>query len=117
MSITLKNNVIFVTDLAKAKSFYVDLLGLPVAGQSEMLIEFFPGAVTTLGVSLALHEDSRGLVGRHTGVTLKVENILAVCEKLKKGGAHFVEPLETSPWGKMAVVQDFDGNMIAMVDR
>lgn len=117
MSITLKNNVIFVTDLAKAKSFYVDLLGLPVAGQSEMLIEFFPGAVTTLGVSLALHEDSRSLVGRHTGVTLKVENIVDICEKLKKGGAHFVEPLESSPWGKMAVVQDFDGNMIAMVDR
>lgn len=40
MSITIKNFVIFVTDLVKAKSFYVDLLGLPVAGQSEMLIEF-----------------------------------------------------------------------------
>ena len=117
MSVTLKNFVIFVTDLVKAKSFYVDLLGLPVAGQSEMLIEFFPGAGTTLGVSLALHEDARGLVGRHTGITLKVENIVAVCEALKNGGAHFVEPLESSPWGKMAVVQDFDGNMIALVDR
>jgi len=117
MSVSLKNFVIFVTDLVKAKSFYVDLLGLPVAGQSEMLIEFFPGAVTTLGVSLALHDDARTLVGRHTGITLKVENIAALCEALTNGGAHFVEPLESSPWGKMAVVQDFDGNMIALVDR
>ncbi|HIJ88402.1 MAG TPA: VOC family protein [Desulfuromonadales bacterium] len=117
MSITLKNIVIFVTDLAKAKTFYADLLGLPVAGQSEMLIEFFPGAVSTLGVSLALHEDARSLIGRHTGITLTVENIGAVCDALKHGGAHFVEPLESSPWGKMAVVQDFDGNMIALVDR
>ena len=117
MSIILKNVVIFVTDLAKAKSFYADLLGLPVAGQSEMLIEFFPGAVTTLGVSLALNEDARSLVGRHTGITLKVENIVELCEKLKTGGVHFVEPLESSPWGKMAVIQDFDGNMIALVDR
>ena len=117
MSITLKNIVIFVTDLAKAKSFYADLLGLPVAGQSEMLIEFFPGAATTLGVSLALHEDSRSLVGRHTGITLKVEKIVAVCETLKDGGVYFVEPLESGPWGKMAVVQDFDGNMMALVDR
>lgn len=117
MSITFKNIVIFVTDLAKAKTFYVDLLGLPVAGQSEMLIEFFPGSATTLGVSLALHEDSRSLVGRHTGITLKVEKIVAVCEALKNGGVHFVEPLESSPWGKMAVVQDFDGNMMALVDR
>jgi predicted enzyme related to lactoylglutathione lyase len=117
MSVTLKNMVIFVTDLARAKSFYVDLLGLPVAGQSEMLIEFFPGAVTTLGVSLALNEEARSLVGRHTGITLTVENIAAVCETLNIGGAYFVEPLESSPWGKMAVVQDFDGNMLALVDR
>lgn len=117
MSITLKNIVVFVTDLAKARLFYVDLLGLPVAGQSEMLIEFFPGAATTLGVSLALHEDARSLVGRHTGITLKVDNIVGVCEILKTGGVHFVEPLDSSPWGKMAVVQDFDGNMIALVDR
>ena len=117
MSVTLKNIVVFVTDLAKARSFYVDLLGLPVAGQSEMLIEFFPGAATTLGVSLALHEDARSLVGRHTGITLKVENIVEVCATLENDGAHFVEPLASSPWGKMAVVQDFDGNMIALVDR
>lgn len=117
MSITLKNVVIFVTDLDKAKSFYVDLLGLPVAGRSEMLIEFFPGSATTLGVSLALHEDARCLVGRHTGITLKVDNIVAVCEALTISGAQFVESLESSPWGKMAVVQDFDGNMIALVDR
>lgn len=117
MSVSLKNVVIFVTDLAKSRSFYVDLLGLPVAGQSEMLIEFFPGAVTTLGVSLALHEDARSLVGRHTGISLKIDDIVEVCERLKNGGAHFVEPLESSPWGKMAVVQDFDGNMIALVDR
>ncbi len=117
MSLLLKNIVVFVTDLARAKSFYVDLLGLPVAGQSEMLIEFFPGTTTTLGVSLALHEDARNLVGRHTGITLKVENIAALCETLKNGGVHFVEPLESSPWGKMAVVQDFDGNMLALVDR
>jgi predicted enzyme related to lactoylglutathione lyase len=117
MSITLKNIVLFVTDLAKAKSFYVDLLGLPLAGQSEMLMEFFPGAATTLGVSLALHEDARSLIGRHTGITLKIADIVTVCDSLKNGGAHFVEPLESSPWGRMAVVQDFDGNMIALVDR
>lgn len=117
MEIRLKNMVIFVTDLARARKFYVDLLGLPVAGQSEMLMEFFPGAVTTLGVSLALHEDARSLVGRHTGITLKVEKIVDLCETLKNGGVSFVEPLESSPWGRMAVVQDFDGNMIALVDR
>jgi len=117
MSVTMKNIVIFVTDLAKAKAFYVDLLGLPLAGQSEMLLEFFPGAPSTLGVALAMQDDARKLVGRHTGITLKVEKIEALCETLASGGARFVEPLESSPWGKMAVIADPDGNQLALVNR
>jgi predicted enzyme related to lactoylglutathione lyase len=117
MSVTLKNIVVFVTDLAKAREFYVDLLGLPVAGQSEMMIEFFPGAPSTLGVALALQDEARSLVGRHTGITLKVEKIEELCEALIAGGARIVEPLESSPWGKMAVVADSDGNQFALVNR
>lgn len=117
MSVTMKNVVIFVTDLAKAKAFYVDLLGLPLAGQSEMLMEFFPGATTTLGVALALQDEARKLVGRHTGVTLTVEKIEELYKTLTAGGARIIEPLESSPWGKMAVVADLDGNQLALVDR
>ena len=117
MPVSMKNIVIFVTDLDKAKEFYVDLLGLPLAGRSEMMMEFFPGAPTTLGVALALQDEARRLVGRHTGITLKVENIESLCETLTAGGACFVEPLESSPWGKMAVVADRDGNQLALVNR
>ena len=117
MSVTMKNVVIFVTDLARAKAFYADLLGLPLAGQSEMLMEFFPGATTTLGVALALQDEARSLVGRHTGITITVDEIEALCEVLTAAGARFVEPLESSPWGKMAVVADQDGNQLALVNR
>ena len=117
MSVTMKNIVIFVTDLAKAKEFYVDLLGLPLAGQSEMLIEFFPGAPSTLGVALAIQDEARKLVGRHTGITLKVDKIEELCKTLSSGGARFIEHLESSPWGKMAVVADPDGNQLALVNR
>ena len=117
MSVTMKNVVIFVTDLAKSKAFYVDQLGLPLAGQSEMLMEFFPGATTTLGVALALQDEARKLVGRHTGITLTVEKIEELCATLAAGGARFIEPLESSPWGKMAVVADPDGNQLALVNR
>jgi predicted enzyme related to lactoylglutathione lyase len=113
----MKNVVIFVTDLAKAKAFYVDLLGLPLAGQSEMLLEFFPGAPSTLGVALALQDEARKLVGRHTGITLKVEKIEELCKTLASGAACFIEPLESSPWGKMAVIADPDGNQLALVNR
>lgn len=117
MSVTMKNIVVFVTDLAKAKAFYVDQLGLPLAGQSEMLMEFFPGEKTTMGIALALQDEARKLVGRHTGITLKVEAIEKLCESLKAGGVRFVEPLESSPWGKMAVIADSDGNQLALVNK
>ena len=117
MTVSLKNIVIFVTDLDRAKAFYVDLLGLPLAGRSEMMMEFFPGAPTTLGVALALQDEARKLVGRHTGLTLKVEKIEDLCAALTAGGARFVEPLEASPWGKMAVIADSDGNQLALVNR
>jgi predicted enzyme related to lactoylglutathione lyase len=113
----MKNIVVFVTDLARAKAFYVDKLGLPLAGQSEMMMEFFPGEKTTMGVALALQDEARKLVGRHTGITLKVEKIEQLCESLKNSGVCFVEPLESSPWGKMAVIADGDGNQLALVNK
>ncbi len=116
MSITLKNIVVFVTDLEKARTFYSNLLGLPLAGESQMLLEYFPGSITTLGVALALQDEAKQLVGRHTGVTLTVTGLAELCEKLEAANATFIEPLEESPWGKMAVVADFDGNHFALVE-
>ena len=116
MSITLKNIVLFVNDLEKAKEFYAVRLGLPLAGETQMMIEFFPGTGTTLGIALALQDDARKLVGRHTGITLHVKGLVKLCERLKDEGVRFVEPLEASPWGKMAVVADPDGNQLALVE-
>ena len=116
MSVSMKNIVLFVTDLQKAKTFYADLLGLPLAGESQMMMEFFPGSGTTLGIALALQDDARALVGRYTGISLNVKGIDKLCDRLKSGGATFIEPLEESPWGKMAVVADPDGNQFALVE-
>lgn len=116
MSVTMKNVVVFVTDLARSKQFYAEHLGLPLAGETQMLLEFFPGSSTTLGIALALQDDAKALVGRHTGITLQVTGIETVCDRLKSNNATFVEPLESSPWGKMAVIADPDGNQFALVE-
>lgn len=116
MSVSMKNIVLFVTDLNKAKTFYVELLGLPLAGESQMMMEFFPGSGTTLGVALALQDDAKALIGRYTGITLNIQGIDKVCERLDTAGIRFIEPLEESPWGKMAVVADPDGNQFALVE-
>ncbi len=80
-------------------------------------MEFFPGGGTTFGVALALHEAALPLVGRHTGITLQVDDLPALYQELTAAGVRFAEPLERSPWGVMAVVEDPDGNQIALADR
>lgn len=116
MKIHMKNVVVFVNDLPKAKAFYADVLGLPLAGETQMNLEFFPGNSTTLGVSLALQDEARKLVGRHTGITLQVSDLEKLCDQMKVKNVRFIEELEISPWGKMAVVADPDGNQFALVE-
>lgn len=117
MKIRMKNVVVFVRDLELAKKFYIEQLGLPLVQETQMMMEFFPGEGTTFGVALAMHEAAMPLVGRHTGVTMTVDDIVTLCRDLAAAGVKFAEPLEASPWGKMAVVMDPDGNQIALVDR
>ena len=112
----MKNIVVFVRDFEAAKVFYKEQLQLPLVQESMAIMEFFPGGGTTLGVSLAMHEAAFPLVGRHTGITLQVEDIDALCAKLEEAGVEFAEPLEKTPWGKMAVVKDPDGNQFALVE-
>ena len=80
------------------------------------MMEFFPGNGATLGVALAMHEAAHPFVGRHTGITLTVTDLEKLCKELTEAGASFAEPLEQTPWGKMAVVKDPDGNQFALVE-
>jgi predicted enzyme related to lactoylglutathione lyase len=112
----MKNIVVFVRDFEAAQRFYKEQLKLPLAQESQAIMEFFPGSPTTLGVSLAMHEAAFPLVGRHTGITLQVERIETLCAELTAAGVAFAEPLEKTPWGKMAVVKDPDGNQFALVE-
>ncbi len=113
---SMKNVVVFVRDIEAARRFYKEQLKLPLVQESQAIMEFFPGSPTTLGVSLAMHEAALPLVGRHTGITLTVENIEALYAELTAAGVRFAEPLEKTPWGKMAVVKDPDGNQFALVE-
>ncbi|HBA87096.1 MAG TPA: glyoxalase [Geobacter sp.] len=112
----IKNIVVFVKDFQAARRFYRDLLGLTPGQETEYMMEFFPSQGTSLGVSLAMHEAAQKLVGRHTGITFDVKGLDELCKTLEEKGARFTEPLERTPWGKMAVVADPDGNEFALVE-
>lgn len=112
----MKNIVVFVRDFPAARTFYREWLGLTPGQETEFMMEFLPAQGTSLGVAMALHEDTQKLVGRHTGITFNVKGLDELCARLEEKGARFTEPLERTPWGKMAVVADPDGNEFALVE-
>jgi lactoylglutathione lyase len=115
MPAALHSIAIFVTDIERAKRFYRDDLELPLAREGSFGAEFLEGPAH-LGVHPAVHPDARPLVGRHTGVTLQVEDILGLCERLHQRGVLFLAEPTRQAFGVMAMIADPDGNIIALWD-
>jgi lactoylglutathione lyase len=109
----LHSVAIFVNDIGRAIEFYRDALDLPVTRQGSFGAEFLEGD-THVSVHPAVHPDAKSLVGRHTGITLFVPNLLHYCGQLHDRGVRFAtEPTQQS-WGIMAMVTDPDGNVLAL---
>lgn len=110
---SLYSIAIFVTDIGRAVEFYRDKLGLPMTKHGSFGAEFLDGE-THLGVHPAVHPEARSLVGRHTGITLFVPDLLHYCGMLHDRGVRFLtEPTQQS-WGVMAMIADPDGNVLAL---
>jgi len=112
---TLYSVAVFVTDIDRAKQFYRDALELPLLREGSFGAEFLEGP-TRLGVHPAVHPDAQALVGRHTGFTIQVEDILGYCERLHERGVRFIVEPTRQAFGVMAMVADPDGNVLALWD-
>ena len=100
---------IFVSDFARALTFYQDNLQLPLIFADE---EFRYAAFATPGAQLAIvHTDDDALIGRHTGVGLTVTNLDDAYRELQGHVSFTVKP-EKQPWGGyMAIISDPDNNL------
>jgi catechol 2,3-dioxygenase-like lactoylglutathione lyase family enzyme len=94
MTPALYSIAIFVHDIDRAVAFYRDTLGLPLVRQGSFGAEFLEGE-PHLGVHPAAHPDARAMVGRHTGLTFHVPDLLHFCGILHirgVGDQHHVKP-------------------------
>ena len=113
MAPTVYSVAIFVTDIERAVDFYRDALGLPMTKHGSFGAEFLEGE-THLGIHPAVHSEAKALVGRHTGITLYVPDLLHFCGELHDRRVRFVTEPTQQTWGIMAMVADPDGNVIAL---
>ncbi len=113
MTASLHSIAIFVTDLERARIFYEDQLGLPVARAGSFGFEFLENE-PHLGVHPALHPDALKMVGRHTGLTFAIPNLIDFCSALGDLGVRFIAEPTQQGFGVMAMVADPDGNIMAL---
>lgn len=112
----ISNVWVFVSDFERSVKFFRDTLGLPLKEQhGAYAAEFFKSG-TTLGIGLAEDEKTRKMVGRHTCITFRVQNIDEMYRELKAKRVKFSEPLRSESWGKIAIFKDPDGNEFAVME-
>ena len=113
MQPTLYSIAIFVNDIERALAFYGTTLGLPLGRSGSFGGEFCEEG-THLSVHPANHPEAKALVGRHTGITLRVPGLLHFCGQLHDRGVVFVAEPTQQAWGIMAMIKDPDGNVLAL---
>lgn len=108
-----------ITDVAKARRFYVDCLGLKVNFEHEHFI-----GLDCAGVQIGLHpEDNpipripRDAHGAHAGgtVTFKSNNIKEDRARIESFGGKILGEAD-QPWGHMLVFEDPDGNVLKLMN-
>lgn len=100
-----------VADMARAKAFYEDTLGLPPANElvPGKWIEFDMPEGGCLALSTMI-EGAKPSADAGGSLALEVEDIASLCETLKSKDVKFKMDLFESPVCHMAVVLDTEGN-------
>lgn len=98
-----------VKDMARAKKFYGELLGLPMTAEHEgKWVEFD----TPDGKSIALEAFSPE--GTPPYMALETDNIESEVARLKQAGVQVSMEVRDNVVCKMAIVRDFEGNSLML---
>ena len=115
----LESLILFVSDLAAAKAFYVGALGMPVLFEDEII-------VVAGGQSgrVVLHRndrghDERGIFPAGSGiggvaVRFAVDDPDACERDARANGLSVVWPVQEATWGRFLVLADPDGRSVVL---
>lgn len=113
---------LYVHRLARAHDFYHQRLGLPVKldGHRQGWCVYALGEVDLVVEAVApdAPEDEQALVGRHTGISFAVDDIVAAQAELAARGVPFESAPERQAWGgQTTTFEDPDGNQLQLVQH
>ncbi len=115
--------ILLVADAPKLIRFYRDVLELEVKQESEDWIELSTKEGSTV---LALYPKrdkekpanvKQGLdSGRNTLIGFNVSDLDSVCKELEKRGVNFFKRPAEESFGKHAIIEDPEGNLISIAE-
>lgn len=106
-----------VSDQDRAKSFYVDMLGMELVREDTSIpgmrgIQVAPPGGGTQFTLVTWFESMPA--GSLRGLVLKMADLQSAYEELAARGVQFDGPPAQQPWGTETVVHDPDGNRIVL---
>jgi lactoylglutathione lyase len=118
--------ILLVSDVHKLIMFYRDVLAMGVKHESDEWVELSTKEGST---SLALHlsqkvvkdlkqaEQTADVKMRTVSLGFNVSDLENVCKDLESKGAKFYKRLTEESFGKHAIIEDPEGNLISMAER
>jgi len=106
------------TSLERSLRFFRDVLGLDVVHETaeSVRLDGGEGRWLTLWRAHPLDEAGLSMVGRHTGATFAVDDLMRVFEDLQSEGVQFVSRPCSQPSGQIMVnFADPDENVLTLV--
>lgn len=126
MALTLTGTWILVEDMARAKHFYQNALGLEIENDLGAYVELkaHEQVLFALFERTAMQAGEPGIAinpvaGQRTAIEFEVENVDTLCETLRSKGVQFAsEPKDHPEWGlRTAFLYDPDGNLFCLYHR
>jgi glyoxylase I family protein len=112
-----------VTDVARSVAFYTTHLGFTLEHQQLPAFASISLGGTDILLSGPQASGSRPMPngqqqepGGWNRVVLKVTNLEAFIDSLRKAGLHFRNDMETGPGGKQIQIEDPDGNPVELFE-
>lgn len=110
----LEGVVLYSRDLDRARTFYRDVLGLPILLEESHVLHFDGGSVRVA----VHHYPTEGTREAPEGfLVFAVDNLDTAYADLRGRGAEFLGPPASRPYGRVAYLRDPEGHEIGLIEE
>ncbi len=108
--------IVLVDDLRKSVEFYRDVLGLQVKQETEDWVEFSKGTKTVLALHPLKKHSKKQQKHHGTLIGFNVSDLHDFCTALERNKVKFYKRETQETFGRHAIIEDPDSNLISLVE-